>query len=148
MTAAQRLSTPFQVTQRVDIALHAVVFLALSGQEFVTTEEIAEHNAIGPKALSEVLRSLRSAGVVESRPGWHGGFRLTLPAAEITLDRVVAAAQGTAAEGSEGDEHELQVPQSDAAQVVASFWQSLDQQILSSLTSLTVADLAAYSVAG
>jgi Rrf2 family protein len=147
MTAVQRLSTPFQVTQRVDVALHAVVFLSLSGQDFVTTEQIAEHNAIGVKALSDVLRSLRSAGVVESRPGWHGGFRLCQSPDQITLDRVVAAVQGAAADAS-NRESEVEVSRSGAAHMVASFWQTLDRQILASLMSLTVADLAAYSDAG
>jgi len=147
MTAVQRLSAPFQVTQRVDIALRTVVFLWLRGREYVTTEEIADDNAIGVKALSEVLRNLRGAGLVESRPGWYGGFRLSLPADEITLDRVVAAVQrSVAVKGA--DELQLEGRHSGAAHMVASFWQSLDQQILSSLTSLTVADLAAHSDAG
>jgi Rrf2 family protein len=146
MTAVQRLSAPFQVTQRADIALQAVVFLSLRGRDFVTTEQIAHHNEIGVKALSEVLRSLRSAGVVESRPGWHGGFRLRMSAEEITLDRVVAAVQSAETDAG-GPDEDIQ-PRPGAAHVVASFWQSLDRQILGSLTSLTVADLAVHPDAG
>jgi Rrf2 family protein len=146
MTAIQRLYAPFHATQRVDYALLAVVFLSLNGDDFVTVEAIADHNSIGAKVLSDVLRSLRGAGIVESRPGWHGGFRLGAPATDITLDRVITALQ--AAPEARGRLHANDVTPGGAARSVASFWQDLDRQIQSSLTSMTIADLAAHAEKG
>jgi Rrf2 family protein len=44
--------------------------------------------------LEQVMPALRSAGIVRSERGAHGGYRLNKPPAEITLERVVRLFQG------------------------------------------------------
>jgi Rrf2 family protein len=51
------------------------------------------HN-IPKKFLDAILGELRKAGIVYSRKGRGGGYRLARPAAEITLGQVVRALDG------------------------------------------------------
>ena len=54
---------------------------------------IAERQQISLRFLEHIFRDLRAAGLVRSQRGGHGqgGYRLTLPPAELTLAAVVAA---------------------------------------------------------
>jgi len=56
--------------------------------------DISEANNIPKKFLDAILGELRNAGVVYSRKGPGGGYRLARPAAEIRLGQVVRALDG------------------------------------------------------
>ncbi len=63
----------------------------------VPLKELAERNNIPYKFLEQIVRPLRSAGIVHSQAGAHGGYNLGRPAAEITLGAVVRLLDGTLA---------------------------------------------------
>jgi Rrf2 family protein len=44
--------------------------------------------------LEQILPTMRSAGLLRSERGTHGGYRLNHPASEITLERVGRLFQG------------------------------------------------------
>ena len=56
--------------------------------------DISGTNNIPKKFLDAILGELRNAGVVYSRKGPGGGYRLARPAAEIRLGQVVRALDG------------------------------------------------------
>ena len=60
----------------------------------VKGERIATAQAIPLRFLENILMQLRHAGLVESRRGADGGYRLARPAAEVTLADVIRAIDG------------------------------------------------------
>ena len=71
----------------------------------MTSEELAGLQGLPVKFLEGILTQLRRAGLVVSKRGAEGGYRLARPAAEITvadvfraLDGPIAAVRGQAPE--------------------------------------------------
>jgi Rrf2 family transcriptional regulator, cysteine metabolism repressor len=58
---------------------------------------IAEAEGLPLPYLEHVVAKLKKAGLVVSTRGAHGGYALAHPAAEITMDQVVMALEGTIA---------------------------------------------------
>jgi Rrf2 family protein len=151
--AARRGASPLRVTERVDYALKSVVLLCLHDGDYLTAKAIADHYGMSPKMLGVVLWSLRNAGILESRPGWHGGFRLARPPEVIPVQTVIAAAaneeeaaiapltETLRAEGLPSSAIAMHAREG-AAQLVARFWQALNDHVQGTLTAFTVADLA------
>lgn len=139
----RRVAAPLRVTQRVDYALKSVILLAHSEDDYLSAKAVAEELGISLKLLGGVLWSLRAAGIVDSRAGWHGGFRLAGPADQIPLSAVIAAAT---AEGRAGDDEvgnpALGSAQDSSTDLVRRFWDALDRHVQHRLEVLTVADLA------
>jgi len=110
---------------------------------------MAAHYGMSPKMLANVLWNLRSAEILESRPGWHGGFRLARLPQAIPVSSVIAAAN-TVDELMPCPSRETQIlPNSPngefperTADLVDSFWQALDDHVQGTLTAFSVADLA------
>jgi Rrf2 family protein len=148
--ANRRVAAPLRVTERVDYALKSVLLLSESEGLFLTTKTMAEHYGMSPKMLASVLWNLRSAEILESRPGWHGGFRLARPPQMIPLSAVIAAAAVTdepLPERSGGPDQfhtNFRPPEltNRSADLVDGFWRALDEQLQGMLSEFTVADLA------
>jgi Rrf2 family protein len=94
-----------QVSARVDYGTRALAELASRPDQLVTSEELAELQGIPVKFLEGILTQLRRAGLVVSKRGAEGGYRLARPAAEIAvadvfraLDGPIAAVRGMAPE--------------------------------------------------
>ncbi len=69
-----------------EYALRALIHLAQHEEECpVSGARIAAETDVPPKYLSKILGDLARAGVLESAPGKTGGFRLALPAKQISL---------------------------------------------------------------
>jgi Rrf2 family protein len=77
-------------------ALQALAFLIRchARDEWGQIADIAREGNIPRKYLEQVLLDLKGAGLVESKKGQHGGYRLSRAPHEITLAQVVAAVQG------------------------------------------------------
>ena len=78
---------------RFSVALHILTLLASKGTGLLTSEEIASSVDTNPVVIRRVMASLRESGLVESRPGVNGGWKLTKPAASITLCKVFESVQ-------------------------------------------------------
>src|SRR3984957_10204008 len=152
----RRMAPPLRVTERVDYALKSVLFLAMHEDEYVTAKAVASHYGMSLKLLGGVLWCLRAAGILDSRRGWHGGFRLAILPEAIPLQAVIAAASGDehprpkSSTATTDVEPLLDAPpiedravEDRAANLVAGFWQALDGHIQGTLATFTVADLAA-----
>jgi Rrf2 family transcriptional regulator, cysteine metabolism repressor len=88
-------NAPMWISKRTDYATRAVLALALDdGEEAVKLEELAHRAEVPVSVLEQVMPILRSAGIVRSTRGAHGGYRLNKPPAEITVERIVRLFQG------------------------------------------------------
>jgi Rrf2 family protein len=82
------------ISQTARYALHVLGFLTGRSGEMLPGEEIAQATGIPANYLSKVLNQLRKAGIVESRKGWGGGFRIRPDAAARPIRDIVAAIDG------------------------------------------------------
>ena len=79
-------------------ALRALLVLGLNyGEDVVRIKTISEQQNIPKKFLDQILNDLKSIGVVASRRGAAGGYRLARPPQEITLASVVRHIEGALA---------------------------------------------------
>ncbi len=86
-------NAPLQISQTVEYALRAVVWLAQHPAAPRTTQQIAEATGVSASYLAKVLQSLARAGIVTGQRGLHGGFTLARPADELTVLDVADAAE-------------------------------------------------------
>ena len=73
-----------------NLAVHALVCLSHSGRS-LSSEALAENICTNPTRVRRVLAGLKKAGVVETREGLDGGYRLTADPAALTLRQVAEA---------------------------------------------------------
>jgi Rrf2 family protein len=84
-----------RVSAKTDYALRAALELASAPDDKpVKGERISKAQAIPLRFLENILMQLRHAGLVESRRGADGGYRLARPASEVTLADVIRAIDG------------------------------------------------------
>lgn len=79
------------LSQTVEYALRAMVYLAGCSDEPQPTEQISEKTKVPAPYLAKVLQNLTRKGLVRSQRGVKGGFVLAQPPDEITILDVVNA---------------------------------------------------------
>lgn len=79
------------ISQTVEYALRAAVYLADQEGSPRTTQQIAEVTKVPTAYLSKVMQNLGRAGLVHGQRGLHGGFTLAKAPREITIWEVVDA---------------------------------------------------------
>jgi Rrf2 family protein len=79
------------LSQTVEYALRAAVYLADQAPAARTTEQIAEATRVPHAYLSKVLQSMARGQIVTSQRGLHGGFLLARQPDQITILEVVNA---------------------------------------------------------
>ena len=73
-----------------NLAVHALVCLSHSGRS-LSSEALAENICTNPTRVRRVMAGLKKAGMVETREGLDGGYRLTADPATLTLRQVAEA---------------------------------------------------------
>ena len=87
-----------KLSLRGEYALRALLVLGLKYNEpIVRVQTISEHQNIPKRFLEQILNDLKSAGIVQSRRGVAGGYRLAKKPEEITLAAVVRHLEGALA---------------------------------------------------
>jgi Rrf2 family protein len=81
------------ISQTVEYALRAVVYLTSKSPIAQTTDQVAEATRVPRAYLSKVLQSLNRAKLVRSQRGLGGGMTLTKPPEKITILEVVNAVE-------------------------------------------------------
>src|SRR5262245_64497934 len=79
------------ISQTVEYALRAVVYLADQAPAPRTTDQIATATRVPKAYLSKILQGLSRGGIVHSQRGLGGGMTLVKPPAELTILEVVGA---------------------------------------------------------
>src|SRR4029079_9383692 len=87
-----------KLSVRGEYALRALLVLGLNyDQPVVRIQTISEQQNIPKRFLEQILNDLKSAGVVQSKRGIAGGYRLARRPQEITLAAVVRHVEGALA---------------------------------------------------
>ena len=131
-----------RVSAKTDYALRAALELAAAPDEKpVKGERIATAQAIPLRFLENILMQLRHAGLVESRRGADGGYRLARPAAEVTLADVIRAIDGPLA-GVQGERPET-LGFTGVAEPMRDVWIAVRASLRGVLEGVTLADVIA-----
>jgi Rrf2 family protein len=84
-----------KLSLRGEYALRAMVVLGLNyGQEVVRIQTISKQQNIPKRFLEQILNDLKSAGILESRRGMSGGYRLSKPPEKISLAQIIRHIEG------------------------------------------------------
>lgn len=137
-----------RISAKTDYAIRAVVEMAaestpdeLGRPQLVKAESVADAQNIPLRFLLSILNELRHAGIVESRRGADGGYRLAKPATEIALADVIRAIDGPLANVGGVRPDALQLHGSAAP--LREVWVSVRSNLRAVLERVTVADVVA-----
>ncbi|MFC4492914.1 RrF2 family transcriptional regulator [Streptomyces ovatisporus] len=83
-----------RISARADYAVRAALELAAADEGPVKAETIATAQSIPHKFLEGILTDMRRGGLVVSRRGGQGGYRLASPADTITIADVIRIVEG------------------------------------------------------
>jgi Rrf2 family protein len=88
-----------KLSLRGEYALRALQVLGemYDPSKVVQIQTISQQQNIPKRFLEQILNDLKSAGLVESRRGIAGGYRLAKPPKDITLARVIRHVEGALA---------------------------------------------------
>jgi Rrf2 family protein len=120
-------------SQTTGYAIEALACLARQRPQSMLVREIAGLTEIPPPYLAKIFQRLTEAGIVESKRGYKGGVRLTVPPEKLTLLRIDAAAESGRSADAAADpaRHD-------------SFWEAFHQSYREQLAVMTLADVLAY----
>src|SRR5579872_5890441 len=84
-----------KLSLRGEYALRALIVLGLNhGKEVLRIHTISHQQNIPKRFLEQILNDLKTAGIVESRRGPTGGYRLSKPPEKISLAVVIRHIEG------------------------------------------------------
>ena len=75
------------MTSEFAIAVHALVFLDRSNAT-IASEELADNVCTNPVCIRRVMGKLKKAGLIETREGMGGGYRIAKANSDITLRQI------------------------------------------------------------
>jgi Rrf2 family protein len=131
-----------RVSAKTDYAIRAVLELAAADDgKPVKGERIATAQAIPLRFLENILMQLRHAGLVDSRRGAEGGYRLAKPAGDVTLADVIRAIDGPLAGVSGTRPESLEF--GGVAEPMRDVWIAVRASLRSVLEGVTLADVVA-----
>ncbi|NGM18325.1 RrF2 family transcriptional regulator [Xiamenia xianingshaonis] len=79
-----------QFKASTDYGIRAILYLAAQGTT-CSSRDIAEDMSIPRDYLIQLAQLLRNAGIIEARPGKHGGYRLAKDPSDISVLDVMNA---------------------------------------------------------
>ncbi len=82
------------LSRKTDYAILIVTALAKRPAAFLSLRALAAERHLPYRSVAHVVRPLTSRGILESREGLHGGYRLARAPREITIQDIVAAEEG------------------------------------------------------
>jgi Rrf2 family protein len=118
------------------------VELAAAGEDGpVTAETVSATQDIPLKFLEVILNDMRRGGLVTSSRGSKGGYRLALPAQQITVADVIRVVDGPLV--SVRDARPPDLTYSGSATQLLPLWIALRASVRAVLDAVTIGDLAA-----
>ncbi|MGX5182338.1 RrF2 family transcriptional regulator [Streptomyces avermitilis] len=131
-----------RISARADYAVRAVLELAVRQDDGpVKAEAIAAEQDIPHKFLEGILGDLRRGGLVASRRGGNGGYRLARAADTITVADVIRAVDGPIV--SVRGERPTGLTYTGSAEPLLPLWVALRANVRKILEGVTLADIAA-----
>ena len=137
-----------RVSAKTDYALRAAVELAAAAGDGtpVKGERLATSQSIPLRFLENILLQMRHAGLIESRRGADGGYKLAKPPEEITLADVIRAIDGPLA-GVSGQRPET-LDFKGRSEPLREVWVAVRASLRSVLEQVTLADVASGVLPG
>ena len=125
-----------------NLAVHALVCLSHSGRA-LSSEALAENICTNPTRVRRVMAGLKKAGMVETREGLDGGYRLAADPASLTLRQVAEAVNTRFVDCAwhSGDIDRDCAICSGMAGVMDTLYRNMNEQCAAYLSRLTVADI-------
>ena len=125
-----------------NLAIHALVCLSHSGRS-LGSEALAENICTNPTRVRRVMVGLKRAGLVETREGSDGGYRLCADPASLSLRQVAEAVNARFVDCAwrSGDIDRDCAICSGMAGVMDALYRQLNEQCAAYLSRLTVADI-------
>lgn len=140
-------------TTKAEYGVRLLVELGRHGaQQPVSLKALAEAEELPLAYLERIVALLKKADLVDSTRGAHGGYRLTRDPAQVTMDEVIVALEGTVApmncfvDDSESP-RVLCSHQADSGQGCATklLWMRVQGGVMEKLQQTTLAELVAFA---
>jgi Rrf2 family protein len=136
----------FEISERAHAGLQLMATLASAYQkeERLSLKSFAEEAGISPSYLEEIATTLRKANLIEGRQGPGGGYCLTRPPKDITLEQIATALEGQVmlVECQKGAS--IACPQEKRCRT-KSVWHGLQRLVQSHLKSTSLSDILSNS---
>ncbi|MCL2516223.1 MAG: Rrf2 family transcriptional regulator [Microbacteriaceae bacterium] len=138
-----------RITAKIDYAVRACVELAAryddvtgaaAGPRWVKADEVAAAQEVSVAFVLGILNELKQAGLVASKRGADGGYRLAFAPAEITIADVIRVVDGPLA--NVAGRHVEDVGYGGAAGAVRDVWVALRASLRSVLEGVSLEDVA------
>lgn len=135
---------PVRISHKVDYGVRALVYLAQAEAAApgvpVKGDVLAAAESIPPKFLNDILRRLRSGGLLRSQRGGDGGWALARDPGDVTVADVIRVLEGPLASVRGIRPHDL--ADEGVPEPFVSLWVAVRVSLRSVLEGVTVADLA------
>jgi len=131
------------INRSSEYAIRALTYLAQRrGESYCLAHDMATEIGIPAPFLGKVLQPLVTRGILQSQRGRNGGFRLAMPAEEVSLyqivdsqERLASARQCFLGQAECTDERACPMHE---------FWKGVSGAFLSRLSDTTLADLLRF----
>ena len=128
------------LSRQASHALKALLELAAKPLEWQSTHALATAQHLPEPMLEQLLLRLRRAGLLDARRGRVGGYRLTRPARDISMDQILTGL-GEALRDSPNRSETLEPASSPADQVTYALQLRLERVRQKALAELSLEDL-------
>jgi Rrf2 family protein len=133
-----------KLSAKADYAVRAVLVLAAhEGEGPIKGELVAKAQELPLKFVENILGELKHAGVVASQRGPEGGYRLAVPAEQVSLAEVIRIVDGPIAAVAGVRPDEVAYPP--GAEALPGVWLEARGMLRSVLETTTFADLVERS---
>lgn len=130
-----------KISTRTRYGMRAILELALAHNEQpLQIKSIAERQKISNKYLEQLVAIMKSAGLVRSIRGPHGGYLLAKPPGEIKLSEVFRILEGPVLTVECVDHKEICANCADC--ITRQLWMQMNDAIFNVLDNRTLQDLA------
>lgn len=117
----------------IDLAQHA-------GDGFISLKSIAERQDVSMKYLEMIVAILNKSGILESRRGKDGGYKLVKPASEYTVGEIMNLTEGHLAPVACLGHADNQCERAGSC-LTLPMWQKLDTMIDEYLSSISIQNI-------
>lgn len=135
-----------KLSLRGEYALRALLVLGQHyGEAVVRAQTVAQEQNLPKRFLEQILNDLKSAGIIQTRRGVSGGYRLAKPPDQITLAAVVRHIEGALAPVSCASEnfYEKCTCPDEGRCAIRSVMKEIREAIVAIAEQVTIADLCA-----
>ncbi len=130
------------ISTKSEYGLRALIYLASQAERGpVSSREIAEKWNVPVKYLEQILKTLKTEGIVLSQLGINGGYRLARPATLITAGEVIRILDGRIAPMGCVSSHEYEPCEFEPACGLKTLWARARAALVGVLDQTTIADL-------